>query len=66
MNNAKQMVINALKNNTNPIFANLIEMAEKGDSEGVESFARNFYKEQGKDFDKEFTDFKNMFIKKKE
>lgn len=62
--NIKQMVMNMLKNNSNPIFANLIDMAEKGDSKGVETFARNMMKEQGRDFDKEMNDFKNMFNQK--
>ena len=59
--NPKNMVMNMLKNNTNPIFANLIEMANKNDVKGLENFARNYMKEQGKDFDKEFNDFKSMF-----
>lgn len=58
--NIKQMVMNMLKNNSNPIFANLIGMAQNNDVKGIENFARNFYKEQGKDFDKEFNEFKNM------
>lgn len=58
--NPKNMVINMLKNNTNPIFANLIEMANKNDVKGLESFARNMYKEKGKNFDEEFDNFKNM------
>lgn len=59
--NPKNIVMNMLKNNSNPIFANLIEMANKGDTKGLEQFARNYMKEQGKDFDKEFNDFKSMF-----
>lgn len=59
--NPKQIVMNMLKNNSNPIFKNLIEMAERGDSKGVEQFARNVYKERGRDFDKEFGEFKNYF-----
>lgn len=43
----------------NPILGNLINMAEKGDNEGVENFARNILKERGMDFDKEFSTFKN-------
>jgi len=42
----------------NPIFNNLIDMAEKGDSKGVETFARNMLKERGLDLDKELADFK--------
>ena len=62
--NPKSIAMNMLKNNTNPIFANLIEMANKGDTKGLEQFARNYMKEQGKDFDKEFNDFKSMFNRK--
>lgn len=65
MNNAKQMVLNMLKNNSNPIFANLISLAEQNNTKELEKFARNFCKEQGKDFDKEFADFKNMFVNNK-
>lgn len=43
----------------NPILGNLINMAEKGDNEGIEKFARNMLKERGMDFDKEFSTFKN-------
>lgn len=45
----------------NPLWSNLIDMAKQGNIQGVESFARNIYKEQGRDFDKEFAEFKNMF-----
>ena len=62
--NPKNIVMNMLKGNTNPIFANLIEMANKNDVKGLENFARNYMKEQGKDFDKEFNDFKSMFNNK--
>ena len=59
--NPKNMAMNMLKNNTNPIFNNLIDMANKGDTKGVEDFARNYMKSQGKDFDQEFNNFKEMF-----
>ena len=48
-------------NNNNPVFNNLIEMAQKGDKKGVEQFARNLYSQQGKDFDKEFGEFMKNF-----
>lgn len=54
--NPKQYVINLAKQQSNPMLNNLIEMAEKGDTKGVEQFARNFYQSQGKDFDKEYND----------
>ena len=59
--NPKSIAMNMLKNNTNPIFANLIEMANKGDTKGLEQFARNYMKDNGRDYDKEFNDFKSMF-----
>lgn len=59
--NVKQLVMNMVKNNCNPIMKNLIEMAEKGDVKGVETFARNMMKEQGRDFDKEMEQFQQNF-----
>ena len=47
--------------NGNPVLGNLVQMAEKGDEKGIENFARNLFKEKGKDFDKEFSDFMNNF-----
>lgn len=55
--NPKDAVISMVKSNNNPMIKNLVEMAEKGNTEGVENFARNFLKEQGRDFDKEFSEF---------
>lgn len=63
--NPKNIVMNMLKNNTNPIFANLIEMANKGDTKGLEQFARNYMKEQGMNYDEEFNKFINIFGLKK-
>lgn len=42
----------------NPIFNNLVEMADKGDTKGVEAFARNLLKERGLDLDKEMQNMK--------
>lgn len=47
--------------NNNPALNNIITMVKSGDSKSVETFARNMLKEQGRDFDKEFTDFMNNF-----
>lgn len=52
---AEQMVGN------NPMMANLIKMANAGDTEGVEKVARNMFKEKGRDFDKEFSEFRSKF-----
>ena len=59
--NPKDAVINMIKTNNNPMVKNLVEMAEKGDSQGVENFARNLYQQQGRDFDKEFNEFMKNF-----
>lgn len=57
----KDAVINMIKSNNNPMIKNLVEMAEKGDNQGVENFARNLYAQQGRNFDEEFKDFMNKF-----
>ena len=59
--NPKDAVINMIKTNNNPMVKNLVEMAEKGDNEGIEKFARNMFKEQGRDFDSEIKQFMNNF-----
>ena len=59
--NPKEAVISMVKSNNNPMIKNLVEMAEKGNTEGVENFARNIFKEQGRDFDKEFGEFTKNF-----
>ena len=41
----------------NPMITNLMNMAKSGDSQSVENFARNMFKEKGRDFDKEFSEF---------
>ena len=61
--NPKNMAMNMLKNNTNPIFNNLMQMMEKGDDKGIEQFARNVCKEKNIDFDKQFGEFMNNFKK---
>lgn len=59
--NPKEAITQMVNQNGNPILKNLIDMANKGDTQGVEQFARNLYKQQGKDFDKEFSQFKENF-----
>lgn len=45
----------------NPMIKNLINMIESGNPQGVETFARNLFKEQGRDFDKEFSEFRQKY-----
>lgn len=61
--NPKNIAMNMLKNNSNPIFANLTQMMEKGDDKGIKQFARNICKEKNIDFDKQFGEFMNKFKK---
>lgn len=63
INNPKDIAMNMLKNNPNPVFNNLMQMMEKGDNKGIEQFARNICKEKNIDFDKQFGDFMNNFKK---
>lgn len=57
----KELCFELLGINNNPVIKNLVGMAEKGDKKGVEEFARNMFKEQGRDFDKEFSEFSKNF-----
>lgn len=57
----KDIAMKMLESNSNPVFGNLIDMANKGDTKGVEDFARNVMKEKGMDYDKEFSEFMNNF-----
>lgn len=63
MNNPIEMIKNMIinKNITNPVLKQLITKAQNGDLKGVEDFARNFLKEQGRDFDSELTEFMKNF-----
>jgi hypothetical protein len=45
------------KSGGNPMISKLMQMAKSGDTQGVEVFARNLFKERGRDFDKEFENF---------
>ena len=50
--NPREFVINYAKQNNNPMINNLIQMAEKKDTKGLEKFAKNFFEQQGMDFNK--------------
>lgn len=55
-----QKIVEQMSGN-NPMMANLVKMANAGDTEGVEKVARNMFKEKGRDFDKEFSEFRSKF-----
>lgn len=59
--NPQQFVLNMLKQNQqNPIFNNILQLAEQNKTEEIETIARNLFKEKGLDFDKEFNQFKQQ------
>lgn len=55
--NPKQFVMNMLKQNQDPMATQLIQMVKNGNTNQIEQFARNAFKQQGRDFDKEFSNF---------
>ena len=64
MRNPQEFMKNIMNNNEimkNPIAKNIIDMAQKGDVEGIEQMGRNIAKEKGIDFDKAFSDFKKQY-----
>lgn len=63
--NPKETVFQLLKGNNNPIMKNLVEMAKKGQNDKIEEFARNLFREQNRDFDKEYSKFMEMMKQKK-
>lgn len=56
----QQIAMNMIGNNQSPVMNNLVRLAQNGDYKGVENIARNMFREQGIDFDKELKDFQNM------
>lgn len=61
--NPQQLVMSVLNQRaqSNPMFANMLALANKNDTAGLEQIARNLAKERGMDFDKEFANFKQIF-----
>lgn len=59
----QQLFARFMQQNQNPMINNLIKMAQNGNTKELENFARNALKEKGKDFDTEFAQFKNQFMR---
>ncbi len=61
--NPQQMMMNMLEQQSgnNPMMANLLNLAKQNKTGDIEQIARNMLKEQGRDYDKEFANFKQMF-----
>jgi len=43
-----------------PVGQNLLNLAKNNDGTGIENFARNLFQQNGRDFDSEFSNFKQM------
>lgn len=58
--NPQQLALSMLEQNagSNPVINNLLNLAKEGKTNEIEDIVRNMFKEQGKDFDKEFNSFK--------
>lgn len=61
--NPARMLMGMLRQQSgnNPVMQNALNMAEKGDSKGIENLARNLCKEQGVNPDEMFNNIKNQF-----
>lgn len=59
-NNPEQFVMMMLQNGAknNPVFANILQLVQNKDYQGVENVVRNLAKQRGIDFDKEFNNFR--------
>lgn len=59
-NNPEQFVMMMLQNGAknNPVFANILQLAQNRNYQGVENVVKNLAKQRGIDFDKEFNNFR--------
>lgn len=59
-NNPEQFVMTMLRTQSknNPVMANILELAEHKNYQGVENVVKNLAKQRGIDFDKEFNNFR--------
>ena len=61
--NPKQMLMNLLSQqaSNNPVMRNALDMVQHGDSQGIETLARNLAKEKGIDADEAVSKLKQYF-----
>ena len=61
--NPKQMLMNLLSQQAgnNPVMRNALDMVQHGDSQGIETLARNLAKEKGIDADEAVSKLKQYF-----
>ena len=58
--NPQQLIMSFLQQQNNPIANNLLQMAQNGNTSGIEQITRNICAQKGLDFDKEFNSFKQQ------
>lgn len=64
--NPKQIMLSILEEGvaaSNPMAANLLDLAKKNRTAEIEKIARNLCAERGIDFDKEFNSFKSNLLR---
>ena len=61
--NPKQMALQMLEKQAqvNPMFAQLLTLANNNDTKGIEQIVRGLLESQGVDYDKEFNSFYSKF-----
>ena len=61
--NPQQAIMSMMRQQAgdNPVLNNAINMAEKGDIDGLKNLAHNLGKENGIDVDEKFNEIKNQF-----
>lgn len=61
--NPQQLLMSIMQGSagSNPIAKNLMTMMQQGNTADIETFARNYFASQGKDFDTEFKRFKETY-----
>ena len=62
--NPQQLILNILQQQgqNNPIISNAVNMAQNGNTSGLQMLARNLAAQRGIDFDKELANLKNQFM----
>ena len=58
--NPEAMLIQMLQQQNTPMSSNILNMAERKDTTGLEQLARNLCQQRGIDFDSEFKAFKEQ------
>lgn len=61
--NPQQLLMSILEGQAanNPVSSNLLDLVKNQRTGDIESFARNYFASQGKDFDKQFKAFKSAY-----